>query len=75
MCVWGGGGRFTELQSFCPYLDELSKGVSPFPGETTPGQINGADRCLVLNALTKHYKGRKNLRSRIKILTYCMVTF
>lgn len=65
-----GGGRFTELQSYCPYLDDLSKGVGPFPGETTSGQINGADGCLVLNALTKHYKGKKNLRSRTKTMTY-----
>lgn len=54
-----GGGGFTELQSYCPYLDDLSKGVGPFPGEATAGQIDGADGCLVLNALTKHCKGKQ----------------
>lgn len=51
---WGGGG----LQSYCPYLDDLGKGVGPFPGETTAGQIDGADGCLVLYSLTKYYKGK-----------------
>lgn len=58
---WGGGGG---LQSYCPYLDDLSQGVGPFTGETTAGQINGADGSLVLYSLTKHYKGKK--KSQIK---------
>lgn len=68
----GGGGG---LQSYCPYLDDLSQGVGPFTGETTAGQINGADGSLVLYSLTKHYKGKKNPRSRTKTMMYCKVIF
>lgn len=69
-----GGRRFTELQSYCPYLDDLGKGVGPFPGEATSGQIDGADGCLVLNALTKHYKGKKKISDQEQnVLIYCVV--